>query len=103
MTGQCRYLCSGHLLTQCNNQQYLVALMLGSSEEYFLAGCDGRFEDEDEQATYDEVVLESLFSSFFSILFLLCTPSHADLCVHRPRDGHLMTRPSTRRPTRSCC
>jgi hypothetical protein len=36
--------------------QYLIALMVGFRESYVLAGCDGHFEDSDEQATYDEVV-----------------------------------------------
>jgi hypothetical protein len=36
--------------------QYLIALMVGFRESYILAGCDGHFEDPDEQATYNEVV-----------------------------------------------
>ncbi|ELR15675.1 uncharacterized protein ACA1_377910 [Acanthamoeba castellanii str. Neff] len=35
--------------------EYLIALMVGFRESYVLAGCDGHFEDSDEQATYDEV------------------------------------------------
>jgi hypothetical protein len=30
--------------------------MVGFRESYVLAGCDGHFEDSEEQATYDEVV-----------------------------------------------
>jgi hypothetical protein len=65
-------------------QQYLLALMLGNADFYLLAGCNGSFQDVNEQATYDEVVLDS--SSIIVVLGKTLTQ---------------YTRPSTRIPTSS--
>lgn len=87
--------------------EYLIALMVGFRESYVLAGCDGHFEDSDEQATYDEVSKHlAKYISLFStgdqdirsyVIFLLA------MCPSQWRLVQPLLDAIARDPTQSLC
>jgi hypothetical protein len=65
--------------------------MVGFRESYVLAGCDGHFEDSDEQATYDEVVRIVFIHLSMACAWLLIS-THTRTTAHTHAHAHAQSK-----------